>query len=336
MLVVRPAGPDDFDALWELALASGPGFTSLPDHEPTLRQRLVCSQGSFDGSLPREDCWYVLMLENAETGEIDGIAGVKAAVGLKRPFASFRRVVFSHYHVSDHLEARLDQPALLWVNECRGWSEVGSLYLKPDRRTGGAGSLLARSRYMLIGADTSRFSEWVLAELRGVIDDQGNSPFWDHVTSKFFPIDFAFADELSGSSDGQFIFDLAPHHPIYENLLPEPARDVIGRCHPDGIPAKVLLEKEGFRDSGLVDVFDAGPTVACHRDAIRTVKDSRRLPAAIVGEVEARPVLVSADSLAAFRSTRAPVDFAAERAYLGRETAELLKVKDGDMVRVIA
>lgn len=336
MLVVRPAGPDDFDALWELAELSGPGFTSLPDHEPTLRQRLVCSQGSFDGTLPREDCWYVLMLENAETGQIDGIAGVKAAVGLKRPFASFRRVVFSHYHVSDHLEARLDQPALLWVNECRGWSEVGSLYLKPERRTGGAGSLLARSRYMLIGADTSRFSEWVLAELRGVIDENGNSPFWDHVTSKFFPIDFEFADELSGSSDGQFIFDLAPHHPIYENLLPEPARDVIGRCHPDGVAAKVLLEKEGFRDSGLVDVFDAGPTVACHRDAIRTVKDSRRLPVQIGSDLEGRAAIVSADTLASFRSTRALVDARGDHAVIARQTAELLRVKDGDFVRVIA
>ena len=116
MLVVRPAGPADFDSLWELAQASGPGFTSLPEDEPTLRRRLDCAEGSFSGALKREDCWYVLMIENTQTGKVDGIAGVKAAVGIKRPFASFRRVTFSHYHASEHLEARLDQPALLWVN----------------------------------------------------------------------------------------------------------------------------------------------------------------------------------------------------------------------------
>ncbi len=336
MLVVRPAGPADYDALWNLAVASGPGFTSLPDHEPTLRKRLECAEASFAGKLPREDCWYTLMLENTETGEIDGICGVKAAVGIKRPFASFRRVNFSHYHVSEHLTCRLDQPALLWVNECRGWSEVGSLFLKPDRRVNGAGSLLARSRYLLIASDTSRFSEWVLAELRGVFDENARSPFWDHVTSKFFPLDFAYADELSGSSDGQFIFDLAPHHPLYENLLPEAARDVIGHVHPEGVPARVLLEKEGFRESGLVDVFDAGPTLACHRDAIRTVKDSRRLPVSVAAEVEASNVLVSADTLAGFRATRARVDATTDRAYVSPETAEVLKVKEGDMLRVMA
>ena len=335
MLVVRPAGPADFDALWELAVASGPGFTSLPEDEPTLRKRLDCSKASFAGELPREDCWYVLMLENLESGKIDGIAGVKAAVGIKRPFASFRRVTFSHYHASDHLEARLDQPALLWVNECRGWSEVGSLFLKPDRRVEGAGNLLARSRYMMIGAAPDRFSEWVLAELRGVFDKEGRSPFWDHVTSKFFPLDFAYADELSGSSDGQFIFDLAPHHPLYENLLPDAAREVIGKVHPGGVPARILLEKEGFRESGLVDVFDAGPTMACHRDAIRTVKDSRHLPATVVDAVEGPPHLISVDDITRFRSVRCAAETRDGRLVISRQAAEALRIREGDMLRVM-
>src|SRR5688572_26068733 len=98
MLVVRPAGPGDYDALMTLAKESGPGFTSLPEDEPTLRRRLEVAEASFNGSMPTQDCWYVLMMENTATGEVDGIAGVKAAVGVKRPFASFRRVTFSHYH----------------------------------------------------------------------------------------------------------------------------------------------------------------------------------------------------------------------------------------------
>ena len=51
MLFVRPAGPADFDALMELAVLSGPGFTSLPEHEPTLRERLATSEASFTGAL---------------------------------------------------------------------------------------------------------------------------------------------------------------------------------------------------------------------------------------------------------------------------------------------
>lgn len=335
MLVVRPAGPGDYDALMTLARESGPGFTSLPEDEPTLRKRLDVAEASFNGTHDRQDCWYTMMMEDTDTGEVVGLAGVKAAVGLKRPFASFRRVTFSHFHVSDSLTERVDQPALLWVNECRGWSEVGSLFLKPERRIDGAGSLLARSRYLLIASEPKRFSEWVLAELRGVFDEHNRSPFWEHVTSKFFPLTFERADELSGSTDGQFIFDLCPHHPLYENLLHPEARAVIGQVFHEGVPAKMLLEKEGFREIGLVDVFDAGPTVACHRDAIRTVKDSRAMPVSIKADPQGGKALVSANSIERFRATRATVEVVADHAYISAETAAALKVRNGDFVRVM-
>ena len=40
MLVVRPAGPADLDHLLELAILSGPGFTSLPEDPDQLSDRL--------------------------------------------------------------------------------------------------------------------------------------------------------------------------------------------------------------------------------------------------------------------------------------------------------
>ena len=51
MLVVRPAGSADFDALMELAELSGRGFTSLPEDEPTLRARLALSEASFQAGV---------------------------------------------------------------------------------------------------------------------------------------------------------------------------------------------------------------------------------------------------------------------------------------------
>ncbi len=77
MLVVRPAGPGDFDALMELAVLSGRGFTSLPEDEATLKQRLALSAASFSGELAPLEAWYSLMLEDSETGEVLGVAGVK-------------------------------------------------------------------------------------------------------------------------------------------------------------------------------------------------------------------------------------------------------------------
>ncbi|WGM48505.1 Arginine N-succinyltransferase [Brevundimonas sp. NIBR10] len=335
MLVVRPAGPADLDHLLELAILSGPGFTSLPEDPDQLTERLDLSRDSFTGSLPPQERWYTLMLEESDTGDVDGIGSVKAAVGLKRPFFSYR--VVNNASSSPSLDIKIEHQTLVLVNECTGWSEVGSLFLKADRRKGGAGRLLSQSRYMLIGAEPELFAETVLAELRGVFTPDGACPFWDHVAHKFFPMEFDQADMMTGSTDKQFILDLAPRHPIYVNLLPEAARAVIGKVHPQGVPAMALLESEGFRPNGLVDIFDAGPTVSCPRDHIRTVRDARRMTVAVAPEVEAElPSLISTDRVEAFRAVRQRASLDGETATLSAETADALKVRAGDTVRIKA
>jgi arginine N-succinyltransferase len=333
MLVIRPAGPTDLDHLLELAILSGPGFTSLPEDPDQLAERLDLSRDSFGGRLDPKERWYTLMMEETDTGDIDGIASVKAAVGLKRPFFSFRLV--SNAAQSPSLDIKLEHQTLVLVNECTGWTEVGSLFLKADRRKGGAGRLLSQSRYMLIGAQPDLFAETVLAELRGVFTPDGACPFWDHVAHKFFPMPFDEADMMTGSTDKQFILDLAPRHPIYVELLPEPARTVIGKVHPQGVAAMALLESEGFRPNGLIDIFDAGPTVSCPRDHIRTVRDARRLTAVVSQEVQAElPALISTDSVEGFRAIRGKAVIEGETVHLTAETADALKVRAGDVVRV--
>ncbi len=118
---------------------------------------------------------------------------------------------------------------------------------------------------------------------------------------------FDQADMMTGSTDKQFILDLAPRHPIYVELLPEPARAVIGKVHPQGVPAMALLESEGFRPNGLIDIFDAGPDRDLPPRHIRTVRDARRLTVVIADEVEAElPALVSTDSIGALPRRSAP------------------------------
>lgn len=333
MLVVRPAGLADLDVLMELAVLSGRGFTSLPEDEPTLRQRLALSEASFAGKVAAPEAWYTLMLEDTDDGAVIGVCGVKAGVGLKRPFFSFRVVTLAQS--SPVLDLRFDHRALVMVNECAGWSEVGSLFLRPERRKGGAGRLLAQSRYMLIGAQPEKFAEMVLAELRGWFDDDGTCPFWEHVSSRFFRLPFDEADKMSASTDGQFILDLAPRHPIYTELLPQAAREAIGKVHRDGEAARVMLERERFRYSGLVDLFDAGPTMTCARDDIHTVREARRLRLKIgaVDGDEAR--LVSTHEIGRFRAISVPAVTDAEAATISKEAAEALKVRAGEAVRVM-
>jgi arginine N-succinyltransferase len=85
---------------------------------------------------------------------------------------------------------------------------------------------------------------------------------------------------------------------------------------------------------GLVDIFDAGPTMACRRDDIRSVREGLRLRLEIAEATEGSPHLIAAQGLAQFRATRAEVAVDAERAYVSAEVAERLKAKPGDEIRV--
>ncbi len=332
MLVVRPAGPSDLASLMELAILSGRGFTSLPEDETTLLNRLTLSEASFTGTIAPREAWYTLMLEDLETGRIEGVCGVRAAVGVARPHFSFRVMTLAQF--SSAINTRFDHQALVLVNECAGWTEVGSLYLRPERRSGGAGSLLARSRYMLIGADRKCFSETVMAELRGYFAPDGTCPFWEGVASKFFRLPFDQADHMVMSTDGQFILDLAPRHPIYVELILEAAQDAIGKVHIEGEAARAMLEHEGFRSSGLVDIFDGGPTYSAPRDAIKTIERTEAM-AAITGDPgKGAERLICSASVEEFRATRARVRIDEGGAILDAVTMDALRLLPGDLVRV--
>src|SRR3546814_1020913 len=78
---------------------------------------------------------------------------------------------------SEQLERTFHAQILMLSNDLNGASEVGGLFLHPAARAGGLGLLLARSRYLFIARHRARFGDRILAELRGVIDEAGGSPF---------------------------------------------------------------------------------------------------------------------------------------------------------------
>lgn len=299
--VMRPARLDDFDTLMQLAEESGPGFTSLPVHEEILRERLTKSLKSFAGDLPEPQYGkYLMMMEDHETGEVGGCSAVKAGIGIDQPFFNYRIITLAQ--ASQAADRRFDMDALVLTNEFVGYTEVGTLFLRMGHRGGGAGRLLSQSRYLLMASAPDRFGENVLAELRGVVDPKGQTPFWDAIGRHFFRMEFTEADILSGVSDNQFILDLMPKYPIYVDLLPPEAREVIGRCHADGVGALKLLEWEGFQFQRTVDIFDGGPLVAAPRRMIRTIQESRVIRLE-VGDADGESGIISNDDVSDIRVT---------------------------------
>ncbi|MDT0575387.1 arginine N-succinyltransferase [Croceicoccus sp. F390] len=272
--IIRPARPDDVGHLYEMAKLTGGGFTNLPPHRSALADKL--SQSAAATARPDEtlhDDLFVMVLQDTQTGEVRGTCQMFSSIGGKLPFYSYRLVQQTQH--SRELDRTFRNQVLQLVTDLEGTSEVGGLFLHPSARAGGLGMLLARSRYLFIAMHRKRFANRLLAELRGVVDAQGNSPFWDGVAGRFFGMTFRDADEFNALHGNQFIADLMPRHPIYVALISADAQAAIGVPHESGRPAMRMLQDEGFAYENYVDIFDGGPTLITQTDSVRTIAAAR-------------------------------------------------------------
>lgn len=333
---MRLARPKDLAALYEMAKLTGGGFTNLPPDRKSLGAKLDRSAEALARTEKGDDL-FVLVLENAETGEVRGTCQIFSEVGRRWPFYSYRMGTLTQS--SQELGRTFRADMLTLCTDLEGASEVGGLFLHPGERAGGLGMLLARSRYLFIRQHRSRFADRVLAELRGVIDEAGGSPFWDGLAGRFFGMNFQEADEFNAIHGNQFIADLMPKHPIYTAMLTEGARHVIGVPHPNGRAAMRMLEAEGFRHDSYIDIFDGGPTMLADTDRIRTLADARELRVGRIASPgdDAERHLLAAGHLGDFRAAFADIlvdDGGAVT--ISAVDAALLGVEQGDALVGIA
>lgn len=334
---VRPVTADDFQAIYEMAKLTGGGFTNLPPDRGALVEKLSRSEDAFsrDGEEPCGDL-FMFVLENTKTKQIRGTCQVFSKVGTQQPFYSYR--VSTLTQTSRELGRTFRAEMLTLCTDFEGASEVGGLFLHPGERAGGLGMLLARSRYLFIKLHRKRFAEKILAELRGVIDESGGSPFWDAIAGKFFGMNFQEADEFNAMHGTQFIADLMPKTPIYTAMLPESARHVMGVPHPSGRAAMRMLEREGFSYGGYVDIFDGGPTMSALTDQVRTIRESRPLVLADLledqsdeGPTQGQDCLFATGHLRSFAATCGRLVARADgTALIDRESAHALSLAPGD------
>jgi arginine N-succinyltransferase len=331
--IVRPATPEDLQAIYEMAKLTGGGFTNLPPDRGALSAKLARSAEAFakDADVPGDDL-YLLVLEDLETRHVRGTAQIFSMVGQQYPFYSYRLGTMSQSSRELGLTFRAEMLTL--STDYEGASEVGGLFLHPAERAGGLGLLLARSRYLFIRQHRARFADRVLAELRGVIDEAGGSPFWDGLGAKFFGMNFQQADEFNAVHGNQFIADLMPKHPIYTAMLSDAARGVIALPHPNGRAAMRMLEAEGFRHDGYVDIFDGGPTMIARTDAIRSVHDAHAATLSATDLEAGAKAIVASGRLAGFRAAYGKVSAAGD--VIDADAAGALGVRIGDPVLTIA
>jgi arginine N-succinyltransferase len=331
MQVVRPVRLDDLDQLFSLIGQAEYGLTTLQVSRELLEDRIRASLQSFNERKGKPAGQpYVFVLEDLTDGSIVGTSAIYSKVGGYEPFYSYE--IKKSIHESKQLGIRKEIDVLHLKKEHNGPTEIGSLFLDPEYWGAGHGRLLSMSRFLFMADFLDRFDRSTIAELRGIVNADGRSPVWDAIGSHFFQVEFPKAETLTNESKS-IIADLMPEHPIYIPLLPAPAQQAIGRVHQHTEPALAMLLKEGFRYSGMVDIFDGGATVICETAHIRTVRDSRRGTIdEIATEVDADDQLLSNCSIG-FRACLGKIRWNGSRAVIDQVTALRLGCKTGDSIR---
>jgi arginine N-succinyltransferase len=222
-----------------------------------------------------------------------------------------------------------------------GDAEVCSLFLRPAWRIKGRrnGSLISMVRWLFMAIHRKRFPDRVFAEMRGYVDEQGVSPFWQALGQHFFPIDFSEADWLTGMGRKSFIGELMPRFPICTAMLPKSARDCIGAVHEQTRPALAMLGTQGLRFEGHVDIFDAGPTVESYLDDVRAVRQSREVTVTLDAQAEtpSAPVTLAATCApcASFRAGWIGRRGDSDTLTVHPDEADRLQVDSGATVRIL-
>lgn len=338
MILFRTAQPTDLDGIYQLSQHTGVGMTTLPDDKDFLERRLTRACDSLKKRvLNPGDEYYLFVLEDLQNDKIVGTSAIEACTGHDLPFYSYQVSPISQS--CDAFNIRSDYELLTPTYDNEGKSELCTLFLEPHARHSGNGLLLSRARFLFMADHPERFAPIIVAELRGVSDEAGHSPFWEHVGQHFFHMPFARADHLTMTTDKKFIADLLPKTPIYINLLPKEAQNVIGKPNEKTVPAMNILVNEGFYYKNTVDIFDGGPTIEAAQHEIKTIAQSLIVTIQTVVDDEELPhtpkYLLSNRQLN-LRATIGSIlfDERQQTGIVSKKTAQLLQINPGEQLRI--
>ncbi len=339
-VLIRPVHENDLKSIVEIAMEVGFGFTSLPNNPDIIAKRVLHSVASFKQAKNDLDSRvFFFVMEDLDSKEVVGTCAIDVPAGESPPFYNYKLTNLTQK--SDSLHIHKQHKILELVNDYQNTTEFGTFFIKKSFRGRGKGSLLSRSRCLFIAEFPDFFTERVIAEMRGFLDDKGNSPFWEAIGRHFFEMDFAKADYLRTVQGEQFITDLMPKYPIYVDLLSKAAQEVIGKTHLEALSALHLLEKEGFKHRGYVDIFQGGPLIEAEKSELKTVQTSQKAKVHQINKFNNVKKDRNKDNLWMISNTR--LDFKVTSGYLeviekdkinlNEETAKILNVSIGDDVR---
>ncbi len=335
MKIIRPVQKRDLQGLTDLASTMSLGVTSLSKKKAHLKVKIARSIAAFEeiGKKKITPEIFLFVLEDLETGEILGSSQIISKSGVNIDHYFYQIVHEPFQKKEAHLNPT--QVTLLKPTKLKGGpSKLAGLYLHPLARKTGFGRILSFCRFHLIADFPRSFSPSVIAVMRGVIRKDLSSPFWDAVGSHFCKRSFQDAIEKDAETP-EFHYNVVPDYPIYVNLLPKKAQEVVARTHPNTRAAAHLLMKNGFVDSGMVDLFDGGPILIAKKEDIHLIQNSRVVKVdAIQPRIVARQQWMASTTSADHRTTICNCQVEKNCAIITAETAKALEVVPGETLRL--
>lgn len=330
MTIVRAVQLADLDQLWELLEHATYGLTTLQINKDQLSERVEHSHFAFTRKTEKPTGEpYVFVMQDTPSGQLVGLSCIFSKTGGYEPFYSYARVTESSHCELLNKVQEVESLHLQKIHD--GPTEIGSLFLLPDYRGQGRGRLLSLARFTFMSAYPKRFADQVIAEMRGVMNEDGHCPFWEAIGRHFFDMDFPQADNLS-TLNKRFIEDLMPRYPIYTSLLPASARASLGDVHPLTRPALAMLQAEGFAKTNLIDIFDGGPVVRCATSAIDAVRRTQAGRLLGIESESSGPAQIVATLKNGFRATIANVQHDDAGLIISQQTADQLQIASGDQL----
>ncbi|HLF66911.1 MAG TPA: arginine N-succinyltransferase, partial [Gammaproteobacteria bacterium] len=250
-----------------------------------------------------------------------------------QPFYNYK--IIHHIQSSDELGIAHKNSVLQLSNDYQGLSELGMLALRSEYHGLHLGTFLSRVRFLYLADKPARVSPKIIAQMRGVIDDEGLSVFWQAVGQKFIDLSFIEVDRRIAQGQGHFVAELLPDTPIAVSLLPGSVQAVIGKTHPKTFPDFALLMREGFTFENYINIFEGGPCLELYLKENRTLRNSHEVRVAAIVPVIAGPTYMIATVGEKFRACLGEVMVQNEADItLTKQSAQLLNVHIGDTVRI--
>lgn len=337
MLIQRLCTLADLPEIERLAIASPVGITSLPADVEQLSAIIEGTEAAMDETVTfTGEERYFFVLEDLETGRLAGCSSIMSVAGFSQPFHTFRNDIF--VHASRELGLHNRTHVLSLCHDLTGHSLLTGFYLdSPWKGDYSTLKLNACGRLLFMASHPQRFADSTAVEMSGISDEQGNAPFWEGLGRHFIGVDYREAERLGSRHGRSILAELMPGYPIYVSMLPDAAQEAIGQVRPTSQLVYDILMQEGFESENYVDIFDGGPVVQARTAELTSVRGSE---VATVCIGQPGPVagkwLVANERIRDFRACLCGLAWQpGQPLILDAQMAELLKVADGDMLRMI-